>query len=210
MKNVPRAAPVKYTFYPSLSPLYLHFYLPSILLSSHPSILPSFHPSILPSFHPSILTLIRPSLYLSMPLPTKDFTDVAAWHTLSLYRYCTSSNVTHLRIFLSILSVLTIVSTGITPLVPFTGMTGARQTSPLPAQGVVVTVAAIGKRVDAASTNHRSLRLFTALSVVSCQQEFTAISNQRRSVGSCSTLIGARGPPESRCLFLLIAKKWVT
>ena len=74
-------------------------------------------------------------------------------------------------------------------------------------QGVVVTVAAIGKHVDAASTNHRSLRLFTALSVVSCQQGFTAISNQRRSVGSCLTLIGARGPLESRCLFLLIAKK---
>ena len=35
---------------------------------------------------------------------------------------------------------------------------------------VVVTVAAIGKRVDTASTNHRSLRLFTAPSAVSCQQ----------------------------------------
>ena len=34
---------------------------------------------------------------------------------------------------------------------------------------VVVTVAAIGKRVDTASTNHRSLRLFTAPSAVSCQ-----------------------------------------
>ena len=41
----------------------------------------------------------------------------------------------------------------------------------------------IGKRVDTASTNHRSLRLFTAPSTVSCQQEFTAISNQRRAVG---------------------------
>ena len=35
---------------------------------------------------------------------------------------------------------------------------------------VVITVAAIGKRVDTASTNHRSLRLFTAPSAVSCQQ----------------------------------------
>ena len=50
-------------------------------------------------------------------------------------------------------------------------------------QGAVVTVAAIGKRVDTASTNHRSVRLFTAPSAVSCQQEFTAISNQRRAVG---------------------------
>ena len=50
-------------------------------------------------------------------------------------------------------------------------------------QGAVVTVAAIGKRVDTASTNHRSLRLFTAPSAVSCRQEFAAISNQRRAVG---------------------------
>ena len=52
-----------------------------------------------------------------------------------------------------------------------------------PLQGVVVTVAAIGKRDGNESTNHRSLRLFTAPSAVSCQQEFTAISNQRRAVG---------------------------
>ena len=74
-------------------------------------------------------------------------------------------------------------------------------------QGVVVTVAAIGKRVDTASTNHRSLRLFTAPSAVSCQQEFTATSNQRRAVGELLDADWRAGPPESRCLFLLIAKK---
>ena len=47
-----------------------------------------------------------------------------------------------------------------------------------PDQGIVV-----GKRDGTESTNHRSLRLFTAPSAVSCQQEFTAISNQRRVVG---------------------------
>ena len=72
---------------------------------------------------------------------------------------------------------------------------------------VVVTVAAIGKRVDTASTNHRSLRLFTAPSAVSCQQEFTATSNQRRAVGELLDADWRAGPPESRRLFLLIAKK---
>ena len=42
---------------------------------------------------------------------------------------------------------------------------------------------------------------------MSCQQEFTAISNQRRAVGELLDADWRAGPPESRCLFLLIAKK---
>ena len=49
-------------------------------------------------------------------------------------------------------------------------------------QGIIVTLADRGKRDDTESTNHPPLRLFTALSVINCQQEFTAISNQRQAV----------------------------
>ena len=135
VKNLPRAAPVKYTFYPSLSPLYLHFYLPSILPSFHSSILPSFHPSILPSFHPSILQPLHSSVLTSISpcLSRPKITQMLLHDTLFHCIGTAHQAMSRLRLFCSILSVLTIVSTGITPLVSFTGMTGARSTSPLPA-----------------------------------------------------------------------------